>query len=164
MSSPGAGAIAEERRMANVIRVDVKGLVELGDAFRKLTAEMQNKVARQATGSAAQVVRKLARRNIQTSPSIETGSLLDAVIVKKLPASETPPFTSAHAVTVRGRGKKSKKTGRRQASAWYAHFIEFGTVRMPAEPFLGPAIRNGAQDALNAMVEKLRTAIEKANK
>jgi HK97 gp10 family phage protein len=146
--------------MPKTITWRVDGLRELGQQFKKLDAGMQKKAAPRATAAGAQVIKKRARRKIQTNPSIDTGSLLNAVIVKKVPKSEAQ-LTSEHIVTVRGRGKKPKKEGKRpQAIAPHAHLVEFGTVHMPAEPFLRPAIEEGKGEAVDAMTEKLRSFVE----
>lgn len=143
------------------VTVEVKGLRELGERMRLLSTDMALKIARQATGAAAQVIKKEAKLNIQRSPSIDTRSLLDAVIVKRLGKKDST-LTSEHIVTVRRR--KVEKTGSKQMSAPHARFIEFGTVKMPAEPFLRPAIESRKGEALNAMVDKLKKGIDKAGR
>jgi HK97 gp10 family phage protein len=121
----------------------VLGLRELGEAMSKLQTEVAQSIARSMTNAAAQVVKKAAVANIQRNPSIDTGSLKESVIVKKLPRSQSQ-LTSEHIVTVRrGRGKiikRGKNKGQRQTTAPHAGFVEFGTVKMPAEPFLRPAL------------------------
>jgi HK97 gp10 family phage protein len=138
----------------------VKGLRELGEAMRTLKAEVALKYAWQATGAAARVVKKRAVKNIETTPSVRTGNLERSVIIKRMPASERGNLTAEHIVTVRGRGKQTRK-GNLQAGAPYAHFVEFGTVKMPAEPFLRPAIEGGAQEAAEAMKGPLERGIIK---
>jgi HK97 gp10 family phage protein len=138
----------------------VKGLRELGEAMRTLSADVSLKLAWQATGAAARVVKKRAVRNIESSPSVRTGNLERSVIIKRMPRSERGNLTAEHIVTVRGRGKQTRK-GNLQAGAPYAHFVEFGTVNMPAEPFLRPAIEGGAQEAAEAMKGPLERGIIK---
>jgi HK97 gp10 family phage protein len=142
---------------------EVKGLRELGESLKKLDRNMALKLSWQATGAAARVVKKGAKRNIVSSPSVRSRGLLNAVIVKRLPKSERQDLTAAHIVTVRGRGKRSRK-GVFTAGAPYAHLVEFGTVHMPAEPFLGPALRNGQTEAANAMKKSLERGIARSGK
>jgi HK97 gp10 family phage protein len=146
-----------------VTRIQVSGLRELEQRMKKLASDVAIKAARSATAAAAAVVKKAAQDNIRKSPSIQTGSLLASVIVKRLGKSETN-LTSEHIVTVRGRGKKRPYTakGKRIETAPHAHFVEFGTVNMPAEPFLRPAIEQNVQKAIDVMADKLRQRIEKA--
>lgn len=148
--------------MVTRTRQGVQGLRELGAAMKALGDDMGLKVARSATGAAAQPVKKRAKANIRSSPSIASGSLLESVIIKRVPRGESN-LTSEHIVTVRGRGKV-KKDGSRQTEAPHAQLVEFGTVNMPAEPYLGPAFEQEKGNALTAMVDRLKKRIDKANR
>lgn len=142
----------------------VSGLRELGQSMQELGAEVAQRISVAMTGAAAKVVRAAAVQNVESSPSIETGSLRDSIIVKKIPKSQTA-LTSEHIVTVRGRGKiikRGKKKGQRQTQAPHAHFVEFGTVNMPAEPFLRPALDRNQERAAEAMKETGGRRIEAA--
>lgn len=148
--------------MADSVTFEVKGLRELGERMRGLSAKMQNSIAASATGAAASIVKKAAISNVVSSPSVDTGSLRDAIIAKKIPKSQSQ-YTSEHIVTVRGRGKpKVNKKGVKQAQAPHAGLVEFGTVNMPAEPFLRPAIDNNIDKATNAMRDKIASRLTKA--
>jgi HK97 gp10 family phage protein len=147
--------------MADAVLIKVEGLKELGEAFRRLDADMQKRAGRSATSAAATPIKRRAINNIRSSPSVETGALSKSVIVKRLPKNQTPPGSSEHIVTVRGRGKKLK-SGRRQDSAPYASKVEFGTVHMPAEPFLRPALDAGKNEAIEAMKKSLAASIKRA--
>jgi HK97 gp10 family phage protein len=142
---------------------EVKGLRELGEAMRTLERDVALKISWQATGAAARVVKKRAQRNIQSSPAVRTGVLLRSVIIKRMPKSERRQLTAEHIVTVRGRGKRSRK-GVLALGASYAHFIEFGTVHMPPEPFLRPALEGGQREAVEAMKKTLERGIIKDRK
>lgn len=147
--------------MTDAVLIKVEGLRELGEAFRRLDADMQKRAGRSATGAAATPIKRRAINNIRSSPSVETGALAKSVIVKRLPKKETPANTSEHIVTVRGRGKKLK-SGRIQDSAPYASKVEFGTVHMPAEPFLRPALDAGKGEAIEAMKKSLAASIKRS--
>ena len=144
-------------------RVEEKGLRELGEAFAKLERDMQQKLAAQATGAAASVIKKAAKSQVMANPSYETGRLYRSVIAKKIPRSQTD-YTSEHIVTFLGRSRRPRKLAKGQASAPHAVFLEFGTVNMPAEPILRPAFDNNAGRAKDIMISKLRAGIEKASK
>lgn len=146
--------------MPTTTRVRIEGLSQLGEAMRELGADVARRVSSQATYAGAKPIRAGARRNIQASPSVDTGDLLSAVIIKKLPKRELQQGeTSAHIVTVRGRGKSFNKKGQRIARAPHASFVEFGTTRMPAEPFLRPAFEQNKSAAVTAIAERLRQRI-----
>lgn len=146
--------------MVTRVTVKVDGLRALGERMRKLSADVALKSARSATAAGAGVIKKRAKANITRNPSVDRGDLLKAVITKRLPRGQTD-MTSEHIVTVRGRGKK-KKDGSVQASAPHGHLVEFGTVNMPAEPYLRPAFDQGKEEAARAIADRLRKRIEKA--
>lgn len=141
--------------------IRIEGLRELGEKMRKLKREVATKIASQATGAAAAPVKKRAKANILASPSVQTRSLYESVITKKVPRAQTK-LTSEHMVTVR-RGRSKRKTKGKQSVAPHAIFIEHGTVKMPAEPFLNPALDSEKTNAVNRMVDKLKSGIEKAS-
>jgi HK97 gp10 family phage protein len=149
--------------MADSVTFEVKGLRELGLAMNKLERDMSLKISWNATGAAARVVKTRAQRNIQSSPSVRTGLLLKSVIIKRMPASERGDLTAEHIVTVRGRGKRSRK-GILTQGAPYAHMVEFGTIHMPAEPFLRPALENAQSEAVAAMKRALERGIAGAGR
>lgn len=149
--------------MATTTRVRVDGLRQLGAAMKKLDRAVALKGARSATAAAAKPVKNAAIRNIDANPSIDSGDLRKNVIVKRLGKNESS-LTSEHIVTVRGRGKKKKNkdgTVTQDQGAPHAHLVEFGTVNMPAEPFLGPAYEQQKQNAVEAMRERLAKFIAK---
>ncbi len=144
--------------MAASATIQVTGLRELGERMRKLSDKVAKRVSVAATGAAARVIKKRAIANVVRNPSIETGSLRDSLITKKVPKGQSA-VTSEHIVTVRGRGKPANKKGQKINRAPHAHLVEFGTVNMPAEPFLRPAFDNGKKEALDAMVDRLTAGI-----
>lgn len=149
--------------MAEVFTWKVEGLRELGEAMRELSADVARRVATSATGSAAKLVKRRAKANVEASPSVVTRSLLNAIIVKKIPRSQTP-LTSEHIVTVRGRASKSKKVSKTtQFIAPHAKFVEYGVPsrNIPAEPFLRPALETQKTQAVEMMKATLKRRIDK---
>lgn len=146
----------------------VDGLRELGEAMRKLSADINNKVSRAAANAAAQVVKKdaiarapqadephqLGRRKDQIA---QPGNLKRNIIVKRLPAQETN-LTQEYIVGVRS------GSGRVPKDAFYWSFIEFGTVKIAAQPFLRPALSSNQAQATAKMAEVLKRRIDKAGK
>lgn len=151
--------------MANPVSIRVDGLRELSLKMRNLSEKMHRQFSTSATSAAAQVVKKATKANIVKHPSVRTGSLLNAVIVKKVPQSEAQGLASAHYVTFRGKGKKKmNKKGAPIAEAPHAALVEFGTVHMPAEPSLGPGLAQNIQRAIDAMKDRLAKRIAAAAK
>ena len=52
--------------------------------------------------------------------------------------------------------------GNLSQDAWYWRFVEFGTVKMPARPFLRPAFEGKKREAVQAIKTRLSERIEQA--
>lgn len=153
--------------MANSpVRVEVKGLRELGALLKELDADIQKKVARAATNAGAQVIKKRAVQKAPVSdpaltPNIPPGYMRDSIIVRRQRRPDKG-LTSQHAVTVRHKGAKVLADAPNPYQVGI--FNEFGTVKMSAQPFMRPAFDSGKSEALDAIVKRLQQRIEKANK
>jgi HK97 gp10 family phage protein len=147
--------------MAEVVRIEVKGLRELGERMRALSKDVNTKIARAATNAGAQVIKKLAQQKAPVSdpsvtPNIPPGNLRDNIYVRR---NTKTRLTSQHVVTVRHKGKKL--IGKPYQVGVYN---EFGTVKMAAQPFMRPAFNQGKGQALEAIKKRLLQRIEKAEK
>jgi HK97 gp10 family phage protein len=152
--------------MADAVRVEVKGLRELGEAMRKLSEDVNKKIARAATNAGAQVIKKLAVQKApvsdpQMTPNIPPGYLRDSIIVRRQRRPDRG-LTSQHAVTVRHKGAKILADAPNPYQVGV--FNEFGTVKMGAQPFMRPAFDQGKTQALDAITKRLKQRIDKANK
>jgi len=143
--------------MAEKGTIEVSGLKELAKRLAEIDEAIQKRIGRSGTNAAAQVIRRRAIANVKAQ-STRTGTLAKSIIIKYIMPSESR-HDSEHIVTVRGRGKKGKTL----PVAWYAHFVEFGTVTMPAEPFLRPAFDAGKEEAISALKAKLTDRLNKEN-
>ena len=140
------------------VTVKLDGLSKLGDRMRGLASDIAKKISGQSTAAGAQLMRK----DIRKRAPVDTGNLRRNIIVKKLPRSQTK-LTSEHIVTVRrGRTKSQIKKNAREAR--YALYLEFGTVKMAARPFLRPGFEATKGPATTAIVTKLHDRIEEANR
>lgn len=145
--------------MPNAVRFEVQGLRQLGEAFKGLDDVVQRKLAGQATGAGARIVKGAAKNNLKRNPSIDTGLVEKNVITKKLSKSKSEGLTSAHIVTEKRvryptNNRQGRRTTRRSGAA-----LEFGTVKMQAEPWLGPALSQNLGQVTNAIKDKLATGI-----
>lgn len=139
--------------------VKVSGLRELGQQMRALGADMAGKVARQATAAGAGVPRKA----IKARAPKDTGNLQAAIVMKRVRDTQ---LSAEYVVAVR-KGKtrdvKAAKRGegRLGKDAFYARFPEFGTVKMPAQPFIRPGFEESVQPATEAIAKRLKQRIDK---
>ena len=143
--------------MAKTVTVKVEGLADLGARMKGLSEAVNNRIARAATAAGAVVIRNSAQ---QKAP-VDTGNLKKNIIVKRLPKGESS-LTSEHIVTVR----KGKLTAKQKSSglkdAYYGQFVEFGTAKMPAQPFLRPAYDENKQRAVEAIKDRIAARLKKA--
>jgi HK97 gp10 family phage protein len=145
----------------------IEGLAELGKALRELPERVARNGLRVSVYAGAKVVRDEARAR---APKAEQplgpnqpppGTLKRSVIMKHIP--ELSSLTrQTFFVTVR-HGKKYRKQGKKgnlSQDAWYWRFVEFGTRKMRARPFLRPALEAKRREAGQAMKDRLSERIE----
>lgn len=147
--------------------VKVEGLAELARALRELPDRVAKNGLRVSVYAGAKVIRDEAR--IRAPKAIASlgpdqpppGTLKRSVIMKHIP--ELSSLTrQTFFVTVR-HGKKYRKQGKKgnlSQDAWYWRFVEFGTRKMSARPFLRPALEAKRRDAVQAMKDRLTERIE----
>ena len=145
----------------------IEGLAELGKALRELPERVARNGLRVSVYAGAKVVRDEARaRAPKAAQSLgpnqpPPGTLKRSVIMKHIP--ELSSLTrQTFFVTVR-HGKKYRKQGKKgnlSQDAWYWRFVEFGTRKMSARPFLRPALEAKRREAVQAMKDRLSERIE----
>jgi len=129
----------------------VTGLSELMRNLRQLPAKVQSKALRNAVSAGAEVIRAEAElRAPRYTGKVgkdhpPPGTLKKAVYKAAMP-DESTADREVWQVNVRRK-------------AYYAHMVEFGTVKMPARPFMRPAWDAKAGEALAVMKTKLAQAI-----
>lgn len=151
----------------------IRGLREAKAAFQALPEVTRDAMLDATTVTVSEIAR-LARTQIERSPSIETRSLLNAIAFKVTPTSGRGRVgvTSGQTTMVVG-GRKVKVKGivvaGRNGSASiahgaklirpsrYAHLVEFGSRKMRAEPFMIPA----AESQKQPYIERCRAAGKK---
>lgn len=149
-----------------VVSLTTTGMPELARRFAKLESDLKFKVAGASINAGAQVIKKYAisfapqsvRPHVLGRGSkeiVQPGNLKRNIFVRKLKEPENG-LTAEYVLSVRrGSGKAGK-------DAFYAGYVEFGTVKMPAHPFLSPAFQIGASDAVDAVRDQLAKLIAKA--
>ncbi len=92
---------------------------------------------------------EIIRAEIEARAPVDTGNLKRNIIATE--PEEGPDGTIFSSV-----GPKSGDKG----DPFYAKFIEFGTVKMRARPFIEPAFLAKRRDAMEAMAEVMKEALE----
>ena len=146
--------------------VHVSGLSELQATLKALNEDMTTKIARYATKAAAKVVLEKAKALVP----VDTGALKASLEVHEIRKTQ---LTSEYTVMVNTFTMKKYKEGsqvRRHrieghktyedwGDFYYGRFIEFGTVKMAARPFLRPAFEQSKDSALSEMVKAIREGV-----
>jgi len=131
----------------------------------KLPTTLQQKIVVRATRKAALLIKKEAKNRVP----IRTGLLKKSIGIAKAKKKDTPSditrfyiipksvirFTKK--ITVNGQSGKLKA----KIYAYHAHFVEFGTKKMTAEPFLLPAAKATKMQVVSTFKEELYGQIEK---
>lgn len=119
---------------------DTKALIK---TLNTLPQNIQKNVMVGAVRAGANVVRDEARR---LAP-IDTGNLRKSLVsIRRKGDKNTIQFS----VTPSRGGKYD---------GWYAHFVEFGTSKMAAQPFLRPAIESRQDEVLQTTKEYIATRL-----
>lgn len=140
--------------------IKVEGLAELERKLKELGPKISKNALRAATNAGAEVVRKAA---IARAP-IKSGTLKKQIYKKQI-RELSNEHQQTFFVGVLSRRKKTKgKNPGVIKSAFYWRFIEFGTVKMPARPFLRPAFDSTKQSAISAIKSKLKSYLDKVAK
>lgn len=149
----------------------ISGMVELGRAFAELDGRVQKRVRRNALAAGARVFRDAARAKAPVlqvaTPTRKPGTLKKAITVKV----DRPHGSEQEArVWVKGIGKAKiaefKKASGKGGAAnpddpFYHWMVEFGTVKMPARPYMRPAFEESKFAAADAVKSRISNGIEK---
>ena len=155
-----------------MMTVNITGLKELQQALNQLPLEIQKRPLRSAVSAGAKVIVDEAKR---LAPQGETGNLRKA-LYRYRSRSQSSRGQETFLVGVR-KGKKNyvdsaknrrlNRVGKKytvEGEAFYWRFVEFGTSKMPARPFLLPAFESKKNQAVETIKNRLAVAIENTAK
>ena len=146
-----------------MITVKVEGLQALGEKLRELEATARTKLLRAATGVAASSIRKEVSARIP----VLTGTAKRAIYVQRLTKSSGDGLEVFQINVRKGKryenltlkfGKDKGKTV--NMDAYYAKFLEFGTRKMGAKPFMRPAFEAKKEAAIEAFKIRLQAGLK----
>jgi HK97 gp10 family phage protein len=122
------------------VTVQLEGFAELAERLKNLPDDVRDKTVRAAVTSGAKTIRDEAKRRVP----VRTGTLRDSIAVR---ADRKKPDEIRVKVRLRSKG-------------FHGRFLEFGTVKMRARPFVRPAFDAKRDDVLetikDALVKRLR--------
>lgn len=153
------------------LQVRLEGIDELARVMDQLPKKIRQKAVRGALREAGKVIQSAARL---------------AAPVLQAPTATRKPGTVKRAISVRAskfarqkgmegvfvsvrplRGARTKRLGRAGAKnpndPYYWHFLEFGTRKMSARPFMRPAANSKGAAAIQKFMQSVVPQIEKLN-
>lgn len=135
---------------------ELKGTAELERLLRELGPKVARQAGRQALRAGARIIRDEAKRLVP----VRTGTLRRAITVR----ARRVRRSDALGVSITVRQLTPPAGGRRKPvpANVYANFVEFGTAKAAAHPFLRPAFDAKSDDALREMIRVIRDAIERS--
>lgn len=120
---------------------DVEGMRELRKALRQFPRNIQKNVVNGAVRAGGKPIILRAK---ELAP-VDTAGLKKSIKIKKMRTSRDSTLTH-YAV---------------YAKSYYAHFIEFGTSKAPAYPFMRPAVEQEAEKSIVFFKEYMQKRIPK---
>jgi len=152
-----------------MIEFRIEGLQEL----ERQLLEFGPKVAKNGLRAANYAGALTMRDAVKATAPVRTGVLKANVTAFRRRAEDN---VAKHSVGVKGvrlkygntaLNRRLKRAGRKYQAdgpAFYAKFLEYGTSKMDAQPFMRPAFENTAQESIDAVRNRLAVAIERAAK
>ena len=154
--------------MSETFTFSIDGLKELDRQLRALPERVAGNALATAVSAGARVIRD----EVIARAPVDTGALKSQIFTKRLRSPSASEKMSI--VGVRGglakyaKTKKNVRSGKAgqayktNGKTFYWKFIEFGTSKMAAHPFLRPAFDAKEQEAVKAITDKLDERIQKA--
>lgn len=125
--------------MANELKVE--GIEELMARLNSLGEAVATRTENKALREGAEVLRE----GISKRAPRDTGNLAENIVMSGVKQAEIGKYIEV------GPDKKH----------FYGLFHEFGTVKMPAYPFMGPALEEDGKEVMNTMAGVLREELAK---
>lgn len=153
------------------LTVKITGLKELGQAMNSLERKVRNRIAVKAMRKGGAIIREQARANAPTLkrqvPHRKRGTLRKAISsstkMDKNGAVRTTIFVRQLKTSkvIEFKGGSGKSGAYNPNDPFYWRFVEFGTSKMPAQPFLRPAFSSKKEQAAREIITTLRDEINR---
>jgi HK97 gp10 family phage protein len=143
---------------------EIEGFGEVIGKLKELKAEPRKKSTRFALRKAANVVRDAAKAGAEKVDDPKTPTNIAANVVVR---ADTRHLREAgelkFSVGIRGGStSKRKNASNPGGDTYYWRFLEFGTAKMAAQPFMRPAMESSIAPATDEFVKQFDKAIVRA--
>ncbi len=142
-------------------------MISIAFDFSKLAAKLDNitaaaeKATRPAAQSGAQVFYDEVKQRVPVSAKPHSTKCKKQTFT---PGTLRKAIYQAFADKESGDGKAMYRVSWNKTHAFYGRFVEFGTSKMAAKPFLRPAYDAARAKALKAVQERMAAEVKKAIK
>lgn len=159
--------------MADGIQIKLQGIDQLNAALRALPDKIRKRAVRGALRTAAREISKEAKSLTPVLsapvPMRTAGTVKRRISVRPSKfarqAGNEGVFIGVKPLRGKTDARKYGKAGAANPNdPFYWRFVEFGTKKMGARPFLGPAARSKGQQAIARFMKEATAQIEKLNK
>jgi bacteriophage protein of unknown function (DUF646) len=150
--------------------VKVEGLSQIHKALSELGRKVSNKIAVKAMREGGKIVQEQARQNApvisQSTPYRRAGTLKKAIksSTKVLKNGKIGTVVRVKTLTTKQietfKVRSGKKGALNPKDPYYWRFLEFGTSKMPAKPFMRPAFEQTKEKAATEIIKTLKDGIE----
>lgn len=153
--------------MSDTVTVEIKGLDELQKKLEQLPAEVTRPILRTVLRDAGNEVKEafaaaaphdtgFLSEHFRVRVSVRKEDVQGAAFIGTQPHADYPDRDGGFRAKLNA--ATGKKTGRISVSS-VAHYLEFGTKKMAANPFMSRAWETVKDAALNKIVEGIRDAL-----
>lgn len=143
--------------VGDFIEVEVEGLKELEDNLSQLPEDLAKKVLRAAARKAMQSMRdRVAANTPRGSAPLKKGRTVRLAEGILMSATLRSDGVKGASILVR----VGLRVRPKEQSVFYGRFLEFGTAKMAARPFMRPAFDTEKENVLRAFAIELEKGIE----
>ena len=130
---------------------------ELYDALEQLPVKLEKNVLRGAIRAGAKPVADEARRKAPVLKDFDPRRIFGelAKSVREMATGVKNGIVKG-GVVAGGKSTVGRGKDKVEADPFYAHMVEYGTVKMPPQPFMRPAIDTRTQAAIDATAQYIR--------
>lgn len=129
---------------------EIKGLEDLIASLNALPEKFERKVLRSSVRKGANIIRDKARAYVP----VDQGELKKSITIS---GAKYRKGTIAFAI----RPRKNKKRG---ITVFYGKFVEFGTSKMAAQPFMRPAYDEAEKEVLDVVISDIKSKLSEVVK
>jgi len=137
-----------------------ESFLKMKKSLKKLPLQAKEKLLTGATRAAANVIKDEAKDNVP----VDTGLLKRSIKTVKGRKKDNGLYEIKYYVAVKSKVKYTQLKTKYTGSAYYARMIEYGTIKMAAQPFMRPAFDNADTRSIKAAHKYVAKALPKFTK